>query len=346
MKRAKATGKKHLILIHGRATKPSEREKRRLVKKTLLHGLDRVAPEAAKAIRTRDVRFSLAYYGDICNGIMLASDKTTRANLSERDPAHDYGPCEAKGSYNKHLKLLLDRDSFTKSDYKRLLADHDDYRHHDDIASALSGLLNAMGWSEKVIREATPDMSAYLTQYHVGSAIRQRLQELLAPALKRGDDVCLVSHSMGCIVSYDVLWKFSRMSEYEKIRERKVNHWITLGSPLGEPGVQDNLYDAKVDNSGRYPTNIEHWTNIAAFDDFVAHDEDAADDFAAMTEPRGDAPALVKSIRDSRMYNFWTGSKGANPHKLYGYLDHPHVATEIAKWIAEEPAKTFQPSPA
>ena len=36
MKRAKATGKKHLILIHGRATKPSEREKRehqRLVKK-------------------------------------------------------------------------------------------------------------------------------------------------------------------------------------------------------------------------------------------------------------------------------------------------------------------------
>ncbi|MFT5081500.1 MAG: hypothetical protein ACI84E_002163, partial [Planctomycetota bacterium] len=182
------------------------------------------------------------------------------------------------------------------------------------------------------------DMSAYLTQYHVGSAIRQRLQKLLAPALKRGDDVCLVSHSMGCIVSYDVLWKFSRMSEYEQIRERKVNRWITLGSPLGEPGVQDNLYDAKVDASGQYPTNIKHWTNIAAFDDFVAHDEDAADDFASMTAASGADPALVQSITDSRMYNFWTGSKGSNPHKLYGYLDHPHVATEIAKWISEEPA--------
>ena len=114
--------KKHLILIHGRATKPSEKEKRRLVKKTLLHGLERVAPEAAEAIRSKDVRFSLAYYGDICNGIMLAADKANHAELTERDPAHNYGPCEPKGSYDAHLTQLLNRASFTKAAYKKLLA--------------------------------------------------------------------------------------------------------------------------------------------------------------------------------------------------------------------------------
>lgn len=34
--------KKHLIVIHGRATKPSATEKRRLVKKSLLHGINRL----------------------------------------------------------------------------------------------------------------------------------------------------------------------------------------------------------------------------------------------------------------------------------------------------------------
>jgi hypothetical protein len=39
-------------------------------------------------------------------------------------------------------------------------------------------------------------------------------------------------------------------------------------------------------------------------------------------------------IRDlPKIYNFWVGSDGANPHKFYGYLDNPTVAKQIAGWI-------------
>lgn len=227
------------------------------------------------------------------------------------------------------LKRLFDRTSYTKAAYKKLLKEEKDRRVVDNVASAVSGVLNLIGLSDNVIRAATPDMGAYLTTREVGSAVRARLQAPLGKALKSGGDVCLVSHSMGCIVSYDVLWKFSRMSEYAHLRGKEVTRWITLGNPLGEPGVRDNLYDASEREDGMYPANIiKHWVNFSAHDDFVAHDEDIADDFKKMKR-RG----LVGSIKDKRMYNFWAGDSGSNPHKFYGYLDHPDVATQIANWI-------------
>jgi len=324
-----AAAKQHLIVIHGRATKPSEREKRRLVKKAILHGLGREAPRAAEKLRSGRVRFSFVYYGDISNELMIRSKGKTRGDLRGRDPAHGGAPCEESGSFDADLERLFRRDKFSKSAYKKLLKEEDDNRALDNIASAVSGVLNFIGLSDNVIRWATPDMGAYLTTRTVGSAIRTRLQKPLGRALQRGEDVCLISHSMGCIVSYDVLWKYSRMSEYAHLRDKKVSRWITLGNPLGEPGVQDNLYDAHEGEDGRYPANIiDQWINIAAHDDFVAHDEDVRDDFKQMRRRH-----LVGSITDHMIYNFWAGTSGSNPHKFYGYLDHPKVAGKIAEWI-------------
>lgn len=320
--------KQHLIVIHGRATKPSEKEKRRLVKSSVLHGLDRVSPEAADKIRSKKVRLSLAYYGDVNNAEMIKAGKKTAADLKGKDSAHDNAPCELNGSYDADLQQHFDRKTFTKSAYKKLLKDEKDSRAIDNVASAISGLLNIIGLSDNIIRAATPDMGAYMTTRQVGSLVRQRLQKILKPSLKRGDDICLVAHSMGCIVSYDVLWKFSRMSEYADIRDKRLTRWITIGNPLGEPGVQDNLYDANEKRDGKYPTNIGDWINIAAHDDFVAHDEDIGDDFRAMKRK-----GFAQSIRDERIYNFWAGDSGSNPHKHYGYLDHPSVAKEIADWV-------------
>lgn len=96
------------------------------------------------------------------------------------------------------------------------------------------------------------------------------------------EDVALVSHSMGCMVSYDVLWKFSRMSEYKELWDKKIKLWMTLGNPLGEPAVLRNLYDSNEPQDGKYPKNIIHWININAKDDYVAHDGDVSDDFYFM----------------------------------------------------------------
>ena len=116
-------------------------------------------------------------------------------------------------------------------------------------------------------------------QRTIGSRIRERLHTPLKNALLKDEDVCLVAHSMGTMVSYDVLWKFSRMSEYKDVQRAKnpVSLFLTLGSPLGEAGVKANLYDSNERNhrggTDKFPKDIiKNWHNVAAYDDFVSHD--------------------------------------------------------------------------
>lgn len=324
--------KKHLIVIHGRSTKPSQKEKTRLVRAALLHGLERVDAAAADKIRQRKVAFTFVYYGDISNRLILEHDPKQAKHLTGRDEAHDNTPCIPDKEYDALLEEHLRRRNFTKKAYKKFLADHADRTWYDNAASVISGLAAWTGVSDNIVAAATPDMGAYLLTRKWGSEIRERLQRPLKRAFKAGDDICLVAHSMGTIVAYDVLWKFSSMSEYKDVKDtgNAITLWLTLGCPLGEPGVRKNLYDGDEREDGLYPRHIiRQWLNIAAYDDFVAHDPTVKNDFKEM-----ERMGLVDSIRDQRLYNFWRGAEQTNPHKLYGYLDHPTVAQHIANWMA------------
>lgn len=326
-------GQKHLILIHGRSTKPAEAVKRRMVLKALKHGLDRADSTGAASRALGDnVQFSFVYYGDIANRRMLEKDDSLAQQLTARDPKHDDAPCEPAEKYEASLKALLQQELQTKAAYKAFLKAEKDRRWMDEAASAVSWFAGLIGLSDNVIRSATADMGAYLMERRTGSDIRQRLQAPLGKALKRGDDICLVSHSMGCIVSYDVLWKFSQMSEYQDIRKNgnAIKLWLTLGNPLGEPGVRKNLYDCDERDDGRFPRKIiDSWINIPACDDFVSHDPSMADDFKEMKKLN-----YLRELKDLKeVYTFWVGQQGANPHKFYGYLDNKTVATQIVNWM-------------
>lgn len=326
---------KHLIVIHGRATKPSGSKKEELVLRSLLHGLKRVDEGAAKAVGTDRVKFSFVYYGDVSNRELVQMGAKSKKDLpATNDAEYEFKPCEKEDSYDEDLDRLLARSTsaFGRADYRKLLDEHRDRRWLDEAASVTSAVASLFGLNDEVVSRATPDMGAYLMTRKVGSEVRERLAQPLKPALLDGDDICLVSHSMGCIVSYDVLWKFSQMSEYRDIQKKgtRVTLWMTLGCPLGEPGVIKNLYDANERGDGKYPKNIvRNWLNIAAHDDFVAHDRAVVDGFADMRQKH----RYVDSIKDKRVYNFWVGTDGTNPHKLYGYLDNPQVAAPIADWI-------------
>ncbi len=325
---------KHIIIIHGRATKPSGSKKQELVMKSLLHGLERVDKKAHNAVKKGKVKCSFVYYGDISNRLMIEKGAKAKKELTGRnDPEYDSAPCEKPDSYDADLATLLARptDAFSKADYRQLLADHKDRRWLNEAATVTSAVASLLGLNDEIVAKATPDMGAYLQSRKVGSEVRERLAGPLKPALLQGDDICLVSHSMGCIVSYDVLWKYSQMSEYRDIQNtgNRVSLWLTLGCPLGEPGVRQRLYDAAEPEDGQYPRNIiQNWVNVAAHDDFVAHDTKIADNFGVMRTRR-----WLGSIKDQRIYNFWTGTDGTNPHKFYGYLDHPDVARQIASWM-------------
>ena len=140
---------------------------------------------------------------------------------------------------------------------------------------------------------------------------------------------------MGCMVAYDVLWKFSRMSEYGDLRATgtRISRWITLGCPLGEAGVKANLYDSdEFDFQGgtdKHPKDIiVDWFNFAAVDDFISHDATMKNDYSAMLKY-----GYLTSIRDISVYNCYTFKGTSNPHKLYGYLVNPKCAAAVADWI-------------
>jgi len=319
---------KHIIFIHGRGTKPKKSVKEKLVKKCLVAGLNKINADVARGVDENKIKTTIVYYGDILNRILVNADPQLKKSLVEID-GQWYEPDDR---YDENLDKLLSRSSFTMEDYHKLLGDEKDTRVLDDVARIVSPVMSLFGLSKTIIPKLLPDLGAYLYSRNIGegSAIRERLQTPLKQALIDGDDIAIVSHSMGCMIAYDVLWKFSRMSEYRELHDKKISLWLTLGSPLGEPAVQESLYDSNEPQDGKYPSNIRQWQNISATDDFVAHDGSIVDDFNEMIRSK-----LIDKIEDikPRIYNFWVGSEGSNPHKLYGYLSHPDVAEKIIKWI-------------
>ncbi|WP_081667021.1 hypothetical protein [Paenibacillus pinihumi] len=319
---------KHMVIIHGRDKKPTEEEMTRLVRTSLIAGLRRIDEEAAAAVESERIKLTFIYYGDINNAILIKHHCELQNIMQEKNGnwyVYD-------GFYDRNLERLLNvpTDKMTKEDYELFMSSAGPIKYYDDLARLGSPVLSFFGGGSTAIKALLPDLGAYLLSRVVGSQIRERLQCPLRNIMGRNEDVALISHSMGCMVSYDVLWKFSRMSEYRSLWDKKVNLWMTLGNPLGEPAVLSNLYDADEPKDGRYPTNIVDWVNISAQDDYVAHDGDIADDFRPMLGQK-----LIRSIEDyPRIYTFWQENCGKrNPHNLFAYLNHPVVARRLVDWI-------------
>ena len=327
-----------IIMIHGRSTKPAKIQFARLQKAALLQGIKRISPSKATKIQKGRIPIDFVYYGDINNQILAEVDKAAAKKLTATDPHSGDAPCIPASGYAEAIAALKGFKRFDKKAYRRVVAENKDLRFVDNAAravSTLAAIFTGANLNRFAIKKATADMGAYLMRRSVGSAIRERLQDPLRKALKRDDDICLVSHSMGCMVAYDVLWKFSRMSEYSDLREggAKVNRWVTLGCPLGEAGVKANLYDANEfefqGGTDKHPKDIVgDWLNVAAVDDFISHDATMKNDYSAMVKYK-----YTDSITDIGIYNCYTFEGTSNPHKLYGYLANPVCAATIADWI-------------
>ncbi len=315
---------KRLILIHGRAEKPRKEIKVQLLRRALEHGLSRIGAEY-----NPEVAFSLAYYGDVNNAILWAKEKKKKLMTDFLD--WDFPYEEDLAAYDRSLEMLFSVSEQSETAYKDLRSKRKDLGAVDNLFDIASPVVNFFGLGDNILDGLLADMGAYFKYRFVGSLIRERLQSILVPVLENGDDVCLVAHSMGTIVAYDVLWKISRMSEYKRLWGKKVNLFITLGAPLGEKAIRQQLYDAHEPDDGVYPKSIRLWHNFSAMDDFVAHDEDLADNFKEMVRQN-----YLSDIVDHFIYTFYVGGGGngnLNPHKFYGYLDNVEVAQTIAEWM-------------
>ena len=168
---------------------------------------------------------------------------------------------------------------------------------------------------QAVLKAKLQDLFQYYNDEAVRTELRGRLEESLLLANRTGETrLMVISHSMGTIIAYDVLREIGR--KYPNFR---VQHWITIGSPLGMATVKHNIeqeYDL-----ARTPTVVGRWSNFADRRDPVAIDTSLTDDYA----PNADGVAVV----DHAVINDWAKLR----HKSFGYLRCPEVSEAIREWL-------------
>ena len=303
-----------ILFIHGRSFKPRRSVLRQLWIAAVRHGLERSRPD--RLARFDAARKELVYYGDL-------SGRYLRSRGATYDEAADVADRRAA------LAALKDYSSgqFTRARYNRLPGKESLKEFFADVAS---GTLNWFGLSERAIGMVAPDMLEYWNpESSFGSDVRLGFTEALRRGLQSGDRLMVVAHSLGTMIAWDTMWKFSYRSEYRGLRKRRVDVLLTLGCPLGDETVKDNLIGARATGSRRYPANLLRWENVSAEDDYISHDQQVSNDYRKML--LYDLP--IRSIKDHRIYNLTVRMGASNPHSSAGYLIHPKVSQLIADWL-------------
>ena len=305
---------KTILLIHGRDFKPAEEKLRKLWLDALRWGIERDHPDQLGAFDHAQHEF--IYYGDISNDFLVRARGLSRA------------PSDADSRRETLDELMSYKKSqFTEKTYERLPGV--DWVK-EAAADVFAGVLSAIRLSELAIHKVAPDMQHYWdedSQY--GSDVRFRMIDPLREAMDRSDEILVISHSLGTMIAYDTFWKFAHTSEYRRhYGEKKIDLWLTLGSPLADETVKRKLKGGGLSGPRRYPSNVTRWVNVAAEDDYICHDGVVANDYQSMKEWR-----LMRSIADKRIFNLSVRDGKSNPHHSAGYLLHPYVAGVVAKWL-------------
>jgi len=159
----------------------------------------------------------------------------------------------------------------------------------------------------------------------IAADIRKIVSDVLDAAWKAGHRIMLIGHSLGSVIAYDVLWELSR----RQASEVRIDHFVTLGSPLGLKFVKHRMLNTRHRDLNQFPANIRKWSNLSAVGELTALDRSFADDYRPMLEQK-----LVESITDHiELMNYFRGPEGLNVHRCYGYMVNEKTGAVIAEWL-------------
>jgi hypothetical protein len=186
--------------------------------------------------------------------------------------------------------------------------------------------LNFSSITDKIIKRYFKDMEAYYAFADPENKTdvklrRDEIRNRLAETLRkhRDKEILLLSHSMGSIIAYDVL--------FHTVPDVTVDTFITAGSPLGLPVIIGRIFaeqQKKVANFDkvRTPENVKrNWFNFADPEDTIAFDATLNDDYAENSQN-------IRAI-DITVRNNYENRGVKNSHKIYGYLRTPEMARVI-----------------
>ena len=94
----------------------------------------------------------------------------------------------------------------------------------------------------------------------LATAIRRLVAERLREACASDTRVLLIAHSLGSVITFDVLWQLT----HREHSDVTIDQFLTIGSPLGLNFMRHRMLNAKAAGKHRYPHNINRWVNLSA----------------------------------------------------------------------------------
>ncbi len=315
--------KRTLIYVHSRHCKPAAQHLLDSTLSALTAGLER--DHSGQMDNFRALNKHLAYYGDVSTALLTDAGEIYDEQLDIGD----------RQNALLQLRAINRRKKFGLSAYDKLPGKS----AVPEIAAGVAApILGSIGLSKPLISKMAPDLHAYWHHDNdYATAVRKAVRDVLCATLDRGEQVLLISHGTGSIITWDVLWQLSHDERFAQYADNKIDTWITLGAPLGDSMVRRRLLGASNKGRERYPGNIVTWHNVAAEDDWLCHDNTLADDYRPMLQQK-----QLSAIRDYLIYNLAVRYGKSDPHCSLGYLIHPRVSQIIADWLAR-PANLADP---
>ena len=320
--------KKRIIIIHGLASKPPEETWLELNRRCLIENVRLVDSEVADALAGSPGVFRSAYWADAvphhipddavyCRGLSVQVDEVIQERRDRRDDFH-VGAGDRMGAFFKDRGL--------------------------DVVKVFSSALTI---KDNVMKAMLEETRVYAEEQFLADRIRAPLESALRSAWDDNCDVTLISHSMGTFAAFDVLWRYShRETEpYRSYRNRKVQMFVTMGSPLSDSAVRGLLFARFHQGHGarQFPTNFQMWHNYVALGDVVSHGADFAKDYfeglrASQVIPADPAHCLIEYKNLHNPFRDVThggnsASEKRNPHKEYGYLVQPRLGSWLVDFL-------------
>ncbi len=169
--------------------------------------------------------------------------------------------------------------------------------------------------ADAILKLLLKDVGIYFFDATRRSEIKARLLALLTD----GEEYIVIGHSMGSVITYDVLRTFAGSAV-------SVPLYLTLGSPLGLPTIQRHLKVlAELNEVDKLPCPIKPqvWHNFASYGDPVCSDMTLANEFAV---------ADGQTILDHQVVN--PDVFVLNPHSVTGYLSLAVVKETVSEFIS------------
>lgn len=302
---------KVIIGIHGLGNKPSKELLTDWWKLSILEGLRKIDSD----IKLPD--FEMVYWADILYDEPLQyaiSDVENPYYLEEK-----YVPASEETSKEEHpyrMKFI----KYIGQKLNGLLLNEDMTPNYSTITDAIVSKY----FRDLAIYYNVPMNGVQIKDSGAKDKIRKRLVKVIKKYKRK--EIFLIAHSMGSIISYDVL-NFL-------LPEVKIKTLATIGSPLGLPIVVSRIAsEQKFKLNGKSvlttpPGVTKNWCNFSDVLDNVAFNFQLADDFSE--NERG-----IKPI-DFIVTNNYSYKGNPNPHKSFGYLRTPEFAKIIYEFITDK----------